>query len=370
MSKEYNVAVFIGRFQPFHNEHLNVLNQALELAETVLIVIGSHQVASDIKNPFSYEERVAMIQSTFPKPIVKDDITIRSFDENRIKFIPVRDYYYNENLWVTEVLQKTSEFIKPNYNVALVGAYKDSSSYYINLFPQWDFVPSKQRDFLNATDIRNKMFNRNEKVMDYNPYNITKFFDEIPDKSFSESIPGSVNQWLHDKYLYTHRYAQHVQEFNFIKDYKKKWELAPFPPTFVTVDSVVTCSGHVLVVERGINPGKGKLALPGGFLKQTEKLEDGAIRELKEETGIDLHKAYLKDHIKDSKVFDYPSRSLRGRTISHAFNIKLNDKGLPDLNAGDDANKAIWMSVADIYDNRSKFFEDHFFIIQYFLNRS
>jgi bifunctional NMN adenylyltransferase/nudix hydrolase len=58
---EYSSAVFIGRFQPFHNAHLEVVQQALRIAEKLIIVIGSCNAAPSIKNPFTYYERVQLI---------------------------------------------------------------------------------------------------------------------------------------------------------------------------------------------------------------------------------------------------------------------------------------------------------------------
>jgi bifunctional NMN adenylyltransferase/nudix hydrolase len=375
--KEYQVAVFIGRFQPFHNEHYAVLKKALEIADKVLIIVGSYRVAPNIQNPLTYEERVEMISSLLSdKTVFKSEYgdqaetTVERGDIHRVEFIPVRDHYYNDNLWVSEVQQKTAQYINPGDSVAIVGAYKDSSSYYLNLFPQWDFVTVKQERFLNSTDIRNAMYKRTKPLGIYNPYHPNNAHDSVEDWGFLADVPSKLAGWLTYKYMKTERYHNHVLEYNHLQEYKKKWEAAPFPPTFVTVDSVVICSGHVLVVKRKFEPGKGLYALPGGFIKQNETLVDAAIRELKEETAIDVQKVVLKNNVTDSKVFDYPSRSLRGRTITHAYKIKLKDGELPRIVASSDADKVQWMALADVYLNEDKFFEDHFHIIQYFITRS
>lgn len=372
--KEYKVAVFIGRFQPFHNEHLNVLNKALEIADKVLVVIGSYRVAPNTKNPFTYEERVEMITSLIKHTKTNPDgSTLTTGEHSRVHFIPVRDYYYNDNLWCAEVQQKTSAFINTGDSVAIVGAYKDASSYYLNLFPQWEFVPIEQKEFLSSTSIRAKMFWRDTKGLrfpDFNPYHHRFAIESLNNWKFTGDLPAGVADWVANKYMETRAYHDHVQEYNFLEEYRKKWEAAPFVPTFVTTDAVVICSGHVLVVKRKFNPGKGLWALPGGFLKANESIEDGAIRELREETGIDVPKAALKTRIKDNKVFDYPGRSLRGRTITHAFCIELVDKELPRVKASSDAAEVRWMPIYEVYNNQEQFFEDHFFIIETFIQKS
>jgi bifunctional NMN adenylyltransferase/nudix hydrolase len=69
-------------------------------------------------------------------------------------------------------------------------------------------------------------------------------------------------------------------------------------------------------------------------------------------------------------VFDHPERSLRGRTITHAYHIKLKDGKLPEVKQGSDAKGAFWMPLMDVGRCEDKFFEDHAHIISYFVNKS
>jgi bifunctional NMN adenylyltransferase/nudix hydrolase len=156
------------------------------------------------------------------------------------------------------------------------------------------------------------------------------------------------------------------QEYKMVKKYKEAWKAAPFPPTFMTVDAIVVQSGHILLVKRGDMPGKGLWALPGGFLNQEETMLDGAIRELKEETKIKVPVPVLKGSIKESKTFDAPNRSSRGRTITQAFFIDLGVGELPKVKGADDAEKAFWVPFNQV--KQEKMFEDHFHIIDNFIN--
>ena len=65
MNKQYDLAVYIGRFQPFHNGHLSVINKAEKLADKVLVLVGSANASPSIRNPFTYDERWEMIDRTY-----------------------------------------------------------------------------------------------------------------------------------------------------------------------------------------------------------------------------------------------------------------------------------------------------------------
>jgi bifunctional NMN adenylyltransferase/nudix hydrolase len=169
-----------------------------------------------------------------------------------------------------------------------------------------------------------------------------------------------------EKYITTYAFRDLRLRHHRISKYKAAWATAPFPPTFVTADVVCVCSGHVLLITRG---DSGEYALPGGFIKQNERVQDAALRELKEETGIRVDKIILESSIIESRVFDFPDRSERGRTITHGFYIKLKDGRLPEVRGNDDAASAFWMPIAEVFRNERKFFEDHASIIQCFVNR-
>ena len=116
-----------------------------------------------------------------------------------------------------------------------------------------------------------------------------------------------------------------------------------FPPVYVTVDVVLLTIRndelHVMMVQRGSHPWRGSLALPGGFLRQAEDLADGARRELREETGLDVEPAYLEQ----VGTFGTPDRDPRARTVSVAYLAVL--PALPTPIAGTDAAGASWERV-------------------------
>ncbi len=347
--KDYAASVFIGRFQPFHKSHLEIAQHGLKIAKNLVIVIGSCNAAPNIKNPFTYHERELMIRSCF------------TAQENyRIHVTYVRDYFNNDNHWLADVQQKVANVINDGDSVALLGNFKDSSSYYLKMFPHWEFAAVRTVNNLNATDVRSALFSTIDNGESGWADNRVEW---------THLVPASVALWIKENFLNSAKHVQLCSEFKMIKSYKDSWSVAPFPPTFVTTDAVVVQSGHVLLVRRKFEPGKGLLALPGGFLKQTEKIEDCALRELREETGIRVNANVLRSLIKESKVFDYPDRSLRGRTITHAYYIKLPDGELPEVKGNDDADKAFWLPLMDVGKREDEFFDDHYHIISWFIGR-
>ncbi|MGM0649964.1 MAG: NUDIX domain-containing protein [Bacteroidota bacterium] len=117
-----------------------------------------------------------------------------------------------------------------------------------------------------------------------------------------------------------------------------------YPRPMVTVDALVFTGNaddrHVLLIYRKNPPFKGYWALPGGFIEMDESLEHAVVRELKEETGLEI------PGFRQLQAFGKPNRDPRGRTISVVF-IKQLDK-FQEPKAGDDAEKAAWFSLAKL----------------------
>lgn len=361
---KYQLAVVIGRFQPFHKIHQQLIERALGFGETVMVILGSAMKAPNIRNPFSAKMREKMIRSCLTEK-----------ENARIIFRTVRDHPYNENNWISEVQNVVRnqqeeildssgvEFDPIRHNIllgqvrtALVGHYKDSSSYYLRVFPQWTFeeiaTDRKLSKELNATDIRSILFSGED--------------------HWRELVPESVAAIIED-FKTSETFETLKKEFAYVVDYKEKSKFVGFnyPATFVTTDAVCVARGHILLVRRGHQPGLGQLALPGGFVAQGTRLKDNCIKELREETSIGVDTNTLRRAIKAHEVFDEPDRSQRGRTITHAFYIELFPKledGLPLVKGGDDADKAMWLPISALGSVEDEFFEDHYDIARYFLD--
>lgn len=129
-------------------------------------------------------------------------------------------------------------------------------------------------------------------------------------------------------------------------------EVASYPKPSVTVDLVVftvlDARLHLLLIERGEPPFQGAWALPGGFVRvgdalddRGESLEDAARRELVEETSVDLQHAWLEQ----IGAFGHPDRDPRMRIISIGFTALLPPDRAQSIGAGTDASQARWFSI-------------------------
>jgi 8-oxo-dGTP diphosphatase len=112
----------------------------------------------------------------------------------------------------------------------------------------------------------------------------------------------------------------------------------------------------VLLIQRGHEPYRGRPALPGGFVRGREDLDDAAVRELGEETGLDGRTLYLEQ----VRTYASPDRDPRGRVASVAYLAIAPD--LPVPVAGTDAAAAQWVPVARA--NRPRLAFDHDVILR------
>lgn len=389
-----DIAVFIGRFQPQHAAHEAVIREGLKRVGRVLVLVGSANEPRSLRNPFTGAERAAMLRATFA-------------DEPGLIVATLEDSCYNLNEWLARVQQAVAE-AWPAFRqqaredlpavpcVALIGHSKDSSSYYLRLFPQWTSIEVPQAHELSATALRLALFGgaqdiewpaARQALADALNEHYTraragaKAFLAKQRKALAdgsgEIVSTAVLDFL-DYFIdgggeavpgYAHTaYRTLCDEQAFVNHYQAIWKAAPYPPIFVTADAVVVQSGHVLMVKRRNHPGRGLWALPGGFVNQDEPVLDAALRELAEETGIDMREKVLRKNIFANEVFDAPHRSSRGRTITHAFLIHLDPGPMPRLHRQREEVEGLrWVPLAEL--DRSQCFEDHYAIIRHLTAR-
>ncbi len=347
MTYQYNASVFIGRMRPFHKAHSHIVRRALQISEKLYIVVGSADAYRDTYNLFTHQETIEMIKLVFSEYL------------DRIIFVPIRDVGIPA-LWCNKV-RESVENLNGNKNITLIGHQKDGTSYYQKMFPEWDNVPVDDYEELSATNIRNSILSGD--VDGIKPY-------------VDDEVYGYIQEWALGPEL-----SKVVKEKTFMENYLKGFECESnkkfkITPKFYTADNVVLCAGHVLMVLRGSYPAKGAWALPGGHVEDDENAEQASLRELAEETKIDISKSVLRQVMYANRVFDPPYRSTRRRTITNAFAYNLepmvkNGKViLPRVKASDDAKRAIWFPISKVLNEmRSNTMEDHAQIIEWALSQ-
>lgn len=377
------VTVYIGRFNPFHNGHAHVLKRALETSKLVILLLGSAGLARSLKNPFTFDERMDMIQRWYSDQMLKGQIKMdrAGAPECELIIAPLRDFPYNDSHWIRQVQSMVNGAVGMrrlhNPQIHITGSDRDESTWYLKAFPQWklDLVSAYRDDGtgeLSATRVRELLLDPSS-----TPTHVAV--------AMVNMMPSTTYEYLCN-FMGTPEHTRLVSWYKQNKAYKQAWSVAPYAPIFTTVDAVVVQSGHILVVERGAEPGKGLWALPGGFLNQNERLRDAAVRELMEETGIlladgkkakDITREILKGSIREMDVFDAPDRSMRGRTITHAFFLRLDDtKPLPKVKGQfmplhesggkkvvETAN-AFWLPIDEALSRSDMWFEDHHAIVE------
>lgn len=357
--KEYDLIVYIGRFQPFHVAHQKTVEHAFTLSDNVLVLVGSSHGARSIRNPWSFHERVDFISSTFY------DEYYTSNTENSLEIMACRDFTYDDNKWVANTAHVVNTHAKDigAKRIAVIGHDKDSTSFYLNYF-QWEFIAMPAYpptgDTIDATKIRRLMFEKNfhfvKGVLPANVYET--LFTDIDSRhdrgpAWVDTAAGQLMfaEWEDDK----------VQ--------RQKWAGSPYSPVFVTADAVVVQSGCVLLIKRKGFPGHGLWAMPGGFVEQDERIRKAVLRELYEETRIKVPKNVLNRAIDAYEMFDDPERSTRGRTITHTYRVTLDPtQSLPKVKGdGTETFEAKWFTLDEFNDMESEMFEDHFHVVKHML---
>jgi bifunctional NMN adenylyltransferase/nudix hydrolase len=334
-----NTAVFIGRFQPFHFGHLHIIKEAFANFSQLVIVVGSAERARTVKNPFSFSER---------KQLIIDNLSRYDFENNtnftaNTEVVAVEDNPYDEEAWQVNLERRVLSVAKYK-NIQIVGHDKDASTYYLKMFPNWGLYSVGNYQNINATQLRHDYF--------------------VAQKASESDQLTQVSAGFLNKFKSHSAYPRLLEEFNFLVSYKESWQSSPYPPIFTTADSIVVCQNKILLIKRKFTPGRGLYALPGGFLDADEWIEQAILRELREETQIELSDNELKSYLVAIKVFDKPGRSQIGRVITHAgiFNLPL--EFLPQITAADDAGEALWVDLHRVNEFRDKLHDDHYFLIK------
>jgi len=328
------VLIFPGRFQPPHRGHVQAILAGLGFADRVIVVCGGVDLSPSIQRPWSYAERADLLSAMLPEEI-----------RSRVRILAVPDNPYRPARWADSIRSSiAAEIDRGSADAAHIGMLAGTpaeAQFLDGLFPDWTCRLTGRLEQCESHELRAQFLANGE----------------APTDGFTEPAAVLLRAWQNSG---TYRVLR--TEFEANERFRARWSEAPWPPVFVTVDAVVVTCEALLLIRRGRFPGKGLWALPGGFLDPDESLYHACLRELAEETAIDVDSGVLAAGYRGVEVFDQPERSARGRTITHAFHFVPEVVSAPRVSAGDDAAEARWTPLREI--RRQDMFEDHYAILQ------
>ena len=364
-ARSYDYAVVIGRFQPVHQGHVALLRAGLQHARKLIVVAGSMSQPRSFKNPFTVDEREQMIRAALP-----------ACDQARVQVTGVSDAPYDDAEWLQAVQAAVYAAMRAQGDdpatarVALLGHMKDQSSYYLRIFPNWQWQPFANVEGIDATAIRHSYFS-DEKP----PHALPPLWQQ------QAVLPASTVDFLRT-FRQTPPWQALHDERAFLLDFGQQHRYAHggAMPVLCLVQAVVLWRQHILLVQRQQQPGRGNWALPETLLQAGERLLDAAGRALR---AVDVGAgegamegveqactaATLRAHVRASAVLDVPGRNQLGQAISHAFLLQWpDDAPAPWLPAADVPHRVRWQPVAQWPTMQPLLHEDHYFIARHFLD--
>ena len=342
------LAACVLRAHPLHNGHLHLIRCGLQQAAHVLVALADAHQARTPRTPFSVAERQAMLRQS-----------LSDAERARVHVVPLRNH-------PTRAERESSLQRHAQALLSALGWPVDSRVHLLECTAHADDPQALQPPGWTRQAVRPGVPVRSEPLLD-------AWFDAGPVPTehtwltLAPHLPAASLQAMQALTSSPH-YPVLAEEWRMLRDYRQAWSSAPYPPVFVTVDTVITCAGRVLLIERGQAPGRGLLAVPGGFLDARDSTWQSALRELREETGLDMPAQEAAARLRGQQVFDHPDRSQRGRTITHAFHIDLGDRPLPRVEAADDARAAQWVALDALPSLEDRFHDDHFHMLNHFLH--
>jgi nicotinamide-nucleotide adenylyltransferase len=154
--------LFVGRFQPFHNGHLEVIKRILKEADELVIIVGSSQYSHKLDNPFTAGERITMIR----KALEEEEIQLP-----RIWIIPVPDVHQH-TLWVSRIVGYSPKFGVVYANEPLTRRLFIEAGFNV------ESMPMIKREVYLATEIRKRMLT-GENWKKLVPSSVAKFIKDI-----------------------------------------------------------------------------------------------------------------------------------------------------------------------------------------------
>ncbi len=271
------IGLFIGRFQPLHKGHVEMIKALSRNLDKIIVGIGSSNKSNTQENPFTADEREMMLELSLQNSGLNYKI---------VRIPDVNDY----SIWFDVVEEVCPKFDVVFSNNEIVKKLAEKKGY------QTQGLPASQ--YISASTVRDML---------------------IQGEDCSKYLTKETMHVLH--------------EIKGVERLKKIYKIAEHnnPPT--AVDIIIEYHNPdfkgIVLIERGQDPFKGSWALPGGFQEYGDTLERTAMKETDEETGLSI------TLLTQLKVYSEKDRDPRG----HVNSIGFVARGTGDLKAGDDAAK-------------------------------
>lgn len=159
------------------------------------------------------------------------------------------------------------------------------------------------------------------------------------------------------------------QKITFVNNFKMHCDACDFVlyhNIAAAVAIVFTFQDKILFTVRNVNPDKGKLDLPGGFIDPNETAEEAACREIKEELGLEISSDKLR-YITTSPN-DYLYKNVPYRTMDIFYEYELQDQTV-SINSIDEIEKLIWIKRTEIDLNKIGFISIRNVIETFYLDK-
>lgn len=321
MNRTYGT--IICRVQPFHDAHQKIFTQALELVDTLVVILGSSDAARSLYNPWTPHEREEMVLSCFPD------------QRERIKFVHAVDHPYDNQAWLKHINQLVDKITDHSSAITFFGHRKDHTSDYLNWFPKWGNLhefPSILEG-LSATQIRENYFSHKD--------------------SWRKNLPNSTIHFL-EKWQNTTYFVDICHELDYYQTQRKPLlnlsKKLNQPITFSYLSICLTSHSQLLLERRTTTPGKGLWCLPEIPIHTSTPLKRVFIPYLMEDLKVRFINPNLLlhqvDQLHSPKMFDNPRNSQQGRTIKYIWQIKLDKQNLTPASTESDRSK--WFKNSDL----------------------
>ena len=322
------LGVVIGRFQPVHAQHVELIRRAQEQSDELLILVGSSNVAPCFRNPFTFTERHNFLSTA----IIQNGLTSKN-----ITIEPLADQLYNYENWlhvtantILNYIRKNSKPISVKIKIFIVEKEKETSEYATRLKHQLDkfysifdednlgvfsdhvqVVKLPSIEGIHATDLRKDLFQillpKDERT-DYKVLYTPKIHNYACFADYESVLLSAIERKRNNFPL--HKVRQSLNP---------RGEVELCADMFVCARPTHSWEEYHFIFPLIRRKDNNRLALPGGHMDPGETFLATGIRELREETGWNLtgtHPLDLEVETKYLTIFDSPHRSMGNRCIT------------------------------------------------------